>query len=184
MIYNFKMSLEEYVEKGRDLAFPDIYGCQNPNCCYQGRMNHHGFYERNAISFNGIHRIPIHRYICPVCNKTFSLLPSFLLPYYQYTLTVLYICLYRYGALKKTLLQVVESLDLVFMSHQHVSFYVNRLRKNEPLCWAILYQLGYTSSGSIPFMKYWCQEVKKTEVERFSLTYFGSWGKSFLSLAS
>lgn len=187
MIYNFKMSIKEYVKDTKNMVFPELYGCPNPECPNEGRMSHHGFYERNAIGLNGFYRISVHRYICPICKKTFSLLPSFLLPYYQYTLSVLFFCIFHYSVFKKTLLQIVDLLGIDTISRQHVSFYINRLRKNKPLCWPILFQLGCKSSGTTPFMEYWSQEVNKLGergVECFSRSYFKSWGKSFLSLAS
>jgi transposase-like protein len=45
----------------------------------------HGRYYRTVTTRNKIHVIPIYRWYCPACGKTFSLLPDFLKPYYVYS---------------------------------------------------------------------------------------------------
>lgn len=68
------------------------YHCEN--CGYDGKLHYHGSYPRNVISLLGYHIIYIPRYICPSCNKTYSILPSFLIPYYQYSFSFIFFCLY------------------------------------------------------------------------------------------
>ncbi len=86
MIYyhNFQLRLLQYAELGRENAFPEIDCC--PMCRAHNRLQRHGFYERNAIENGTVMRIPICRLKCPDCRKTLSLLPVFLLPYFQNTM--------------------------------------------------------------------------------------------------
>lgn len=83
--HNFLVDVPRYVELGRDNDFPELDCC--PMCRARNRLQRHGFYERNAIdSESAIYRIIICRLICPDCRKTISILPTFLLPYFQHTM--------------------------------------------------------------------------------------------------
>lgn len=94
--YHFQVNLPQYYSLGRDNAFPIIECC--PVCNSQQRLKRHGFYERNAIEAGMEYRIPICRMICPNpnCKKTFSILPDFLLPYFQHTMEVVLQTLLQY----------------------------------------------------------------------------------------
>lgn len=87
IIHDFEISLYEYHKRGVENEFPDITTC--PNCSYPAKLIKHGFYWRNALSFKKQFYIPILRLKCISCSKTFSILPDFLLPYFQYTLDVI-----------------------------------------------------------------------------------------------
>lgn len=63
-------------------------------------LHRHGFYERNAITKYKVYRIYILRVKCPSCNKTYSVLPSFLIPYFQYTFGTIITCLFYMYLLK------------------------------------------------------------------------------------
>ncbi|MCW3491726.1 DUF6431 domain-containing protein, partial [Dethiobacter alkaliphilus] len=73
-----------YAELGKKNNFPELERC--PSCRGVVRLKRHGFYWRNAIEGEQEYRIPICRLKCPSCEKTTSLLPSFLIPYFQHTL--------------------------------------------------------------------------------------------------
>lgn len=85
MIYyhDFLIDLSQYALLGRSNDFPDLECC--PICRAKNRLKRHGFYERNAIEAEVTFRILICRLLCPDCGKTVSILPIFLLPYFQYT---------------------------------------------------------------------------------------------------
>jgi len=85
--YDFGISIDEYAERGKKNDFPEIEQC--PCCKGRTRLSRHGFYWRNAITDEKQHRLPICRLKCPSCKKTVSLLPSFLLPYFQHTVDVI-----------------------------------------------------------------------------------------------
>lgn len=86
MIYyhDFQIDLPRYDELGRANDFPDLDCC--PICRAKNRLLRHGFYARNAIEGETVYRIPICRLLCPDCGKTVSILPIFLLPYFQHTI--------------------------------------------------------------------------------------------------
>ncbi|WP_373233430.1 DUF6431 domain-containing protein [Cohnella sp.] len=64
--------------------FPDLACC--PICRAHKRLLRHGFYDRNAIDEAESYRIPICRLFCTDCGKTVSILPTFLLPYFQHAM--------------------------------------------------------------------------------------------------
>lgn len=86
MIYphHFPVDLSRYAALGKANEFPSIDCC--PICRAKNRLLRHGFYERNAIEENESHRIPICRLLCPDCGKTVSIMPTFLLPYFQHAM--------------------------------------------------------------------------------------------------
>jgi len=87
LTHDFGITLEEYAARGKKNDFPGFDRC--PGCRGALSLLRHGFYWRNAIGDKAEYRIPVCRLKCPSCKKTFSLLPSFLLPYFQYTVDVI-----------------------------------------------------------------------------------------------
>ncbi|WP_369800217.1 DUF6431 domain-containing protein [Anaerosalibacter sp. Marseille-P3206] len=75
-----------------------MYGCKF--CGYEGMLHRHGYYSRNVITKHCIRRISILRVKCPSCGNTHAILPSFLIPYYQYSLEFIFKCLYLSFVLK------------------------------------------------------------------------------------
>lgn len=86
MIYphHFPGDLVSYATLGKANEMPCLDCC--PICRAKNRLLRHGFYERNAIEEGESYRIPICRLRCPDCGKTVSILPTFLLPYFQHTM--------------------------------------------------------------------------------------------------
>jgi hypothetical protein len=84
--HDFNISVEEYENRSKKNDFPTVEQC--PHCKSRVRLFRHGFYWRNAIDEKQ-HRIPILRLKCPSCRNTISLLPTFLLSYFQYTADVI-----------------------------------------------------------------------------------------------
>lgn len=82
--FETEQTLEQYAELGKKNAFPEVERC--PMCRGVVRLKRHGYYWRYAIEDTREYRIPVCRLKCPSCEKTVSLLPSFLLPYFQHTL--------------------------------------------------------------------------------------------------
>ncbi|WP_220427500.1 DUF6431 domain-containing protein [Desulfotruncus alcoholivorax] len=80
---------EEYQRIGKNFPFPVPDSCPNPECLIKVPPQKHSFYERNIIDTNFCGRILIRRYYCKHCGKTISYLPSFCLPYFQYTVEII-----------------------------------------------------------------------------------------------
>ncbi len=126
-ITHFPNSIPEYVRKGKDNFFPPIFGC---SCCsYNGKLHRHGFYQRNVITDSATYKIYIARKICPICHKTYSQIPDFLIPYFQYSYEMIFTIL-TYMFLKElSYQQILISLKQQknsTLSNQNLSFYRQR----------------------------------------------------------
>ena len=86
--HDFGIDVQTYAERGKEYDFPLLKKC--PHCRAKRPLHRHGYYERNALTPHGDYRIWIVRYRCRECLKTVSVLPSFLLPYFQYTLSAIW----------------------------------------------------------------------------------------------
>jgi hypothetical protein len=85
--HDFLVELPRYAALGKANDFPTLNCC--PICRAKNRLQRHGFYERNVISEECSFRIPICRLLCPDCGRTVSILPMFVLPYFQYTVDII-----------------------------------------------------------------------------------------------
>lgn len=82
--HDFGIGLVEYAENEKSNDYPTIDRC--PNCHAFGQVQRHGFYSRFGITENETRSIFILRMKCIDCKMTFSILPDFLLPYFQNTI--------------------------------------------------------------------------------------------------
>src|SRR5690625_3683816 len=86
-IHDFGIELEEYAAQGKDNEFLIFDRCPSCNCITQGNLHRNGYYWRYGISENDkAYYIPICRWRCLSCKANISVLPSFLIPYYQHTI--------------------------------------------------------------------------------------------------
>lgn len=89
IIIHVHISPKEYLKKFDELDLKPPEYC--PVCGAFHSFHRHGHYLRNVLDNNSEERIPIARFICTRCLKgkkhTVSLLPSFVLPYFQYSLS-------------------------------------------------------------------------------------------------
>lgn len=84
VMVDVQMSPKEYAERYEEIEWPVLEVC--PVCRAHARLQGHGSYSRNALPTRETELVVvIHRLRCPVCHRTVSLLPSFLLPYFQHT---------------------------------------------------------------------------------------------------
>lgn len=67
-------------------AFPVFDTCPHCHCHGPGNLHRNGYYFRNGISEEVEVRIPICRLRCLNCGVTISILPDFLIPYFQHTI--------------------------------------------------------------------------------------------------
>ncbi len=134
-IYSFGVSPLTYALRGKNNHFPDMKNC--PICKHPEALEKHGFYWRNALFTKRQFRILIRRLKCSSCGKTISLLPDFLLPYYQYGLVY-----------------IIESLRGFFLKgkrkiyYQLLQFYRQRFLKNLNRIESFFRDLGHM--GIIP----------------------------------
>lgn len=84
IVTQFSMSSKQYILEFENLQHNRPAKC--PNCGVPNSLHTHGYYWRNVVSDKYEERIPIARFYCKVCSLTVSLLPNFVLPYFQYSL--------------------------------------------------------------------------------------------------
>ena len=84
IITQFFMSPQQYVNEFDSLQISRPEKC--PSCGLPNAFHRHGRYWRNIITDQYEERIPVARFCCKSCSLTVSVLPSFLLPRFQYSL--------------------------------------------------------------------------------------------------
>lgn len=84
--YDFGIGLEEYELRGKANCFPVLDRCPNCNCLGHGNIHRNGYYWRFGITEEITMKIPICRLRCLSCKVSISILPDFLMPYFQHTL--------------------------------------------------------------------------------------------------
>ena len=87
IVTEFGCLVHEYVEGCSGLVFPRPHEC--PQCRVADTLIGHGFYERKALSPTQVYVLRIKRWYCTACQRTVSLLPSFLLRFRHYLLDVI-----------------------------------------------------------------------------------------------
>ncbi|MGZ8884699.1 MAG: DUF6431 domain-containing protein [Halobacteriota archaeon] len=131
LYHSFEGDVEEYARRGKENHFPSIECC--PACHARARLKKHGFYERFAVEGENVWRLFIQRLKCVSCNKTFTILPDFLVPKFQSTFA--------------TILQLIrEKLrqQKVHGSRQLAQFYTKRFLKRLPLV-----EMFFRSQGNL-----------------------------------
>jgi hypothetical protein len=85
--HDFNIELIEYADRDIDNDFPVFDCCPKCGCHAHGNVYRNGFYHRNAKTkdMDEYYRIPIRRMRCKSCKGSFSVLPDFLIPYFQNT---------------------------------------------------------------------------------------------------
>ncbi|RQD75970.1 MAG: hypothetical protein D5R97_05265 [Candidatus Syntrophonatronum acetioxidans] len=144
IIHNFNITLREYSKRGKNNCFPVVGHC--PFCKYPERLVRHGFYWRNAVTAKEHLIIPILRLRCTSCHRTCSILPEFLIPYYQYTLHTILDSLREWYSHKKFLIY-----------RQLLQFYRRRFNNNLNKIQTFVRDSGYR--GIIP------EETKKKAIK-------------------
>lgn len=177
--YCFHQTVQEYYERGKENLFPDIYGCPYSDCPYQGRLRRHGFYPRNALTCLAYFRIFIQRYYCKLCKRTVSLLPTFLLPYFQYSLACIFFCLLRIVITHLPLEQIAQKINQISgrteLSHQHLVLYKKRFLENMPLI------IGFFGSQEVRAELVIRRIFRARFLEPFNLQYFQFQAHHFLA---
>lgn len=127
-------SPQEYVSLGKAFPFPEPESCPYPDCLVSIPLKKHGFYRRYLIDAEYQGEILIRRYYCPYCGRTVSYLPSFCLPYFQYSLLMIYLVLKGYFQNElnqaQILAQIRANYKHVHWKEQHLSLYIRRFRGN------------------------------------------------------
>ncbi len=182
--HHYGITIHEYCRRGKENLYPEIVGCRS--CVYGGRLRRHGHYERNALSLGASYRLFIPRYLCPVCGRTCSILPSFLLPRFQYVLAVIHLLLRCYTLTEcsmESLAQFLRGCGQAAFSYQLLSFYRKRLLLNRGSITATLAELRVElPSGGEDWVRAWASAIATHEqISSFHLNHHRIWRRSFLS---
>jgi hypothetical protein len=102
-----------------------------PHCQIPVKMSKHGFYKRYIIHTTYEGNIRIRRYICHDCCKTVSMLPSFCVPRYQYSVEIIIMSLLT-AILNHSVNHVVKkwSQRPESLTKRHVIHYRKRITQN------------------------------------------------------
>ncbi|MGJ3223734.1 DUF6431 domain-containing protein, partial [Geobacillus thermoleovorans] len=123
--HDFGIDIQTYTDRGKGNDFPDVNQC--PHCPSRRPLHRHGYYQRYALTAEGEYHLWIARYRCQECRKTVSVLPSFLLPYVQYTRSVIWQAV---KAWFETPRQGAKTKQVVFPTKEVILFYVRRFLRN------------------------------------------------------
>jgi len=184
IITKFLKNIPEYVKLGKTNLYRP-YFCKN--CGYHGRLHYHGSYPRNVITLLSCHVIYIPRYKCPVCNKTYSILPSFVIPYYQYSFCFIFFCLYFiyvFNFSYRNFVSIVRAFNPdSYFSKANIYFYTRRISVISPVVNSFFvnfddpyFDMDKTDPGSV-LIKIDLFLIKR---ECFNLSYFNQMNFHFM----
>ncbi|MBM7616191.1 DUF6431 domain-containing protein [Alkaliphilus hydrothermalis] len=190
----FDCSINDYLAKdyGKDVCPPRPQRCLNSKCLIPIPPKKHGGYNRYSISGDYSSHIYIHRFYCPYCGMTFSYLPSFCIPYFQYTLHIIIDILLKSLKLGLSFSKILETLicipHLRALSLSHISFYLRRFMKN--ISWIHLRIRSISSRILLPSLDF--EQRKKARdtidiikdnfsIPTFSQRFFEHCHRSFLA---
>jgi len=119
IIHDFKISIKEYSKNQKLNDYPILTKC--PHC--HDRLVKNGFYKRYVITSHKTYLIYIRRYRCQYknCGLSISILPSFLIPQFQRSLSNIFNSIKEYLLNKRFILY-----------RRAVFFYLQRFKSNIP----------------------------------------------------
>lgn len=129
LYHDFGLTPEKYQESDLQKILPVFETC--PHCHAHLRLYRHGFRNRYAMVLGVVLLLVICRFRCRCCKKTFTLLPSFLLPHFQNTASS--IMSFLYSILK-------TGKDSIYRQLSY--FYRKRFLQNLPLVQGFMAGLG------------------------------------------
>jgi len=168
--------------------------CPFGDCAMPVKLKKHGFYKRFYISKSFSGYICIRRYICPVCGRTVSMLPSFCFTRIQYSaLEILNIFfeVYLDGMSLKSVINTIKAslpANVQIIDRSYIIRYRKKLIKDRAL---IQYAVNLISpefifTGNIPENQKWfkllLEQIKKMRpTESFLLSYWEKTGKTLMN---
>lgn len=129
-IFFTTLTPEQYIQLDTAIPVPEPKECLHPTCRIKIPPEKHGGYERNVICQGLTGRIFVRRYYCSYCGHTFSYLPSFCLPYFQYSLDLIFLNLLCHFFKLVKLLKIFIQAKNLSLQRQHRQFYTRRFLCN------------------------------------------------------
>ena len=169
IIHEFGISYLKYYQLGKNNTYPEPKRCRYCN----DQLVKNGYYQRYMISFSRSYRIVIRRYRCRHCQRTVSVLPSFLLPYLQHLLSVILFSLIRYLKQRE-----------IHLERQSLFFHLKRFKKN--LNGIIMYFRAHCLFEKLILPKEarllaYLNKIESGNYFDFSRDYFTTYGISFMA---
>ncbi|MDC3424242.1 DUF6431 domain-containing protein [Aquibacillus sp. 3ASR75-11] len=141
-IHHFKEGIKEYVSKKKGNDFPSYSCCEE--CGIQKKLYRHGFYERYVfvLSEKKFVNIVVCRYICqnPKCRQTYSVLPDFIIPYFQFPLP----------SIVELIDKKIEGVPLTEGIRQRATYYFKRYACEKHQNWILQFFRKSGNLDSIP----------------------------------
>jgi len=161
------MTPQEYAKNCESTEWPVIEKC--PICGARTNLHSHGSYMRNALPSRDVElMVKIRRLLCPICRKTVSLLPSFLLSRFQYTARFIV----------KSLCKKVKSYS------QLIRFHWKRFLENLSAIQAFFREMGFGKAfpeeekeKAIKLLAL----IENSGVEEFSMVFHKHYRRSFMA---
>jgi len=181
---------EDYAEKKGNGEYPDApKKCPYGDCGIKLEMKKHGFYVRLLITLTFCGRIRIRRYKCPKCGRTLSMLPSFCIAGFSYSVDFV-VALLQYVINKDSIKKAVREWRAIAaeISRRLINKYLARLRNNRGL---IQYGINQMSPdniglgrmpGDTEWTKSFLSGMRPSLSPEFNANFHKITGKSFMSL--
>ena len=189
-IFLSKHRPEDYVEKGGVGEYPAApYKCPFGDCGTNIEMKKNGFYVRLLITITFTGWIRIRRYKCPKCGRTLSMLPSFCVAGFSYSVDFI-VALLQYVINKASIKKAVREWRAIAaeVSRRLVNKYLTRLRNNRGMIQYGINQIspGKISLGRLPGDSEWTKSflggMRPSLSPEFNANFHKITGKSFMSL--
>ena len=188
LIFHVLSTPEEYHVADKDTLFPKPESCPNPACRMPIPPIKHNFYSRGLDDIEFHERISIRRYYCKHCHMTFSYLPSFCLPYFRYSLKLIFIALLCHICQLAPIFIALVQARKLWLTRQHRQFYSRRFLSN-------LTRIQMELRILIPYVELpESQDIRKRaqkvlnivltefpEIQPFSQRFFAQCGRSFMT---
>jgi len=167
IVWDPGMTVEEYAGKGRGLEYPVLGQC--PMCAARVRLVGDGWYRRNGLPSLGKGLVLfIGRALCPVCRRTASFLPSFLVAAFQYTARFIVATLEKKAQSYRQLLQFHRARFLKHLNTVQAFFRNKRVMD------------VFSKDESERPMRL-LRMIEESRVEEFSMLYHKRFRRSFMA---
>lgn len=174
IIYNnFFQSVKKYFRAGKNNDFFKPPVC--PLCLIMSCLIGWGYYSRNACDGTKIYRIFIKIWKCKRCKRYISIHPTFLIPYRQYTLIVIYKTLRYYFKCEVTIQNILNKIfhPDIMPGYQLVQQWLKQIKKSSNK-WIGILQSEIKEAIKKPTNKNDCRDVELVYFMMVLEKYFNS----------
>lgn len=140
MILHFEVNLKGYMENISNNYIDFDYTCPK---CGAHEFHRHAFYERHVLYLDNDHTIhdailSVLRLKCTSCNSTHAILPSDVIPYSIYSLTIFLTITSEVLLANNTLSHIAQTYHI---SYQLIAWFLQRLSSFEASCKLVFKEL-------------------------------------------